>query len=44
MEKNMEVDLGEEEVTSFELVEHNWYNAFHKKRIIGRVQLGKSIS
>lgn len=44
MEKNMEVDIGEEEVTSLELVEHDWYNSFHKKRIIGRVQLGKSMS
>ena len=37
----MEVDLGEEEVTSLELVEHDWYNSFHKKRIIGRVKLGE---
>ena len=44
MEKNMEVDIGEEEVTSLELVEHDWYNSFHKKRIIGRVQPGKLIS
>jgi hypothetical protein len=40
----MEVDLGEEKITNLELVEHDWYNSFPKKRIIGRIQLGKVIN
>jgi hypothetical protein len=44
MEKNMEVDLGEEEITNLELVEHDWYNSSHTKRIIDGIQLGKLIS
>ena len=39
IKKNMEVELGEEEITNLELVEHDWYNSFHTKRIIGKIQL-----
>ena len=39
IKKNMEVELGEEQITNLELVEHDWYNSFHTKRIIGKIQL-----
>jgi hypothetical protein len=33
-------DLGVEEVSSLELVEHDWYNSLRTKRVVGRIGLG----
>lgn len=39
IKNNRYVELGVEEVTNFELVEHDWYNSSRTKRMIQRIQL-----
>ncbi|MDP4174192.1 MAG: hypothetical protein Q8933_09510 [Bacteroidota bacterium] len=39
IENNKDTELGIEEITNFELVEHDWYNSSQTKRIIQRIRL-----